>query len=48
MFIVTMIVAYFTHGAGGFIFNIILSFFYNKYATEQMLKEGYYPENLWR
>ena len=43
MFMVTMIVAYFTHGAGGFIFNIILSFFYNKYATEQMLKEGYYP-----
>ena len=37
MFMVTMI------GAGGFIFNIILSFFYNKYATEQMLKEGYYP-----
>lgn len=43
MFMVSIIASYFTHGAGGFIFNIILSFFYNKYATEQMLKEGYYP-----
>lgn len=43
MFMVSIIAAYFTYGAGSLIFDIILSFFYNKYATEQMLKEGYYP-----
>ena len=43
MFMVSIIAAYFTSGAGNFILGIILGFFYNKYATEQMLKEGYYP-----
>lgn len=42
-FTISIIASYFTYGAGSFIFNIILSFFYNKYATEHMLKEGYYP-----
>ena len=43
MFIVALIVAYFSNGLGNLFLGIILGFFYNKYATEQMLKEGYYP-----
>lgn len=43
MFIVSLIVAYFSNGLGNLFLGIILGFFYNKYATEQMLKEGYYP-----
>lgn len=45
MFIVALIVAYFSNGLGNLFLGIILGFFYNKYATEQMLKEGYYPAN---
>ena len=43
MFMVSIIAAYFTYVTGSFIFGVILAFFYNKYVTEQMLKEGYYP-----
>lgn len=45
LFIVSCIVSFLTYGAGGFILNVIVSFAYNKYYTENLIKLGFVPTN---
>ncbi len=45
LFIVSAAISFFTAGAGGFILNIILAFAYNKYYTENLIKQGFIPTN---
>lgn len=45
LFVISCIVSFFTYGAGGFILNIIAAFAYNKYYTENLIKQGFVPTN---
>lgn len=41
--ILTIVIGYMTMGAGILILDIVLGFFYNKYYTEQFIKNGFQP-----
>ncbi|NME35588.1 MULTISPECIES: hypothetical protein [Fusobacterium] len=44
-FLISCVVSYFTYGAGCYALNIIVAFAYNKYYTENLIKEGFKPVN---
>ena len=45
LFVISCVVSFFTYGAGCFVLNIIVAFAYNKYYTENLLKEGFLPKD---
>lgn len=42
-FVISCVVSFFTYGTGCFVLNIIVAFAYNKYYTENLIKQGFVP-----